>query len=318
MAEHFDDGKLEAAVRDIAGPPRTPPIFVPTQSGKYNTSYFVDGWARPMVLRVAPPDDPLFHLFYEYRMMRQEPGIHALVRERRAAPVAEVMGYAEAHPALGRDAIAMERLPGGAISARRMTRAMFRKVLRQVGECLARTHAITGETYGYIGPHRPMEPQKEWDSAFRIMWNRLLDDIERCGGYSAQEASMMREHLDRRLEHFRHRPAPCLLHMDVWAENILCDDEGKLTGLIDWDRGLWGDPEIEFAVLDYCGTSEEPFWEGYGKERDTSPEARIRHGFYLLYELQKYIFIRKVRSGSSKGADAYRRQALEMAANLFT
>ena len=116
-----------------------------------------------------------------------------------------------------------------------------------------------------------MEPQPDWPSAFHVMWHNLLDDIERCGGYTPEEAARMRRMLDRHMAVFD-RPVPAsLLHMDVWAENILADGAGRLTGLIDWDRACWGDPEIEFAVLDYCGISKPAFWEGYGAERETSP-----------------------------------------------
>ena len=104
--------------------------------------------------------------------------------------------------------------------------------------------------------------------------------------------------------------------MDVWAQNILADDEGRLTGLLDWDRALWGDPEIEFAVLDYCGISEPAFWEGYGAERDRSPEAEVRRVFYLLYEVQKYIFIRKVRRNRPAEAERFRQQSLRLARSL--
>jgi len=90
----------------------------------------------------------------------------------------------------------------------------------------------------------------------------------------------------------------------------------RLTCLLDWDRALWGDPEIEFAVLDYCGISEPAFWEGYGRRRDESPEAQVRRVFYLLYEIQKYIVIRRVRYGSPAKAEPYRRQSLQLARTL--
>lgn len=77
-----------------------------------------------------------------------------------------------------------------------------------------------------------------------------------------------------------------------------------------------GDPELEFAVLDYCGISEPPFWKGYGDERDGSPEAEIRRIFYLLYEVQKYIVIRRIRGRDPQRADAYRRQSLQLANGL--
>ena len=102
--------------------------------------------------------------------------------------------------------------------------------------------------------------------------------------------------------------------MDVWAENILVDENNFVTGLIDWDRALWGDPEIEYAVLDYCGISEPAFWEGYGITRDLSLEARIRQVFYLLYELQKYIIIRQGRGNDSARASQYKRQVFDILA----
>ena len=104
-----------------------------------------------------------------------------------------------------------------------------------------------------------------------------------------------------------------LLHMDIWHQNLLVDERGNLTGIVDWDRALWGDPEIEFAVLDYCGVSRPPFWEGYGAERDTSPRAQLRNAFYLLYELQKYIVIRQGRGNDPEAARAYKRQVMNFA-----
>ena len=79
---------------------------------------------------------------------------------------------------------------------------------------------------------------------------------------------------------------------------------------------LWGDPEIEFAVLDNCGVSGPPSWKGYGRLRDTSPEAQVRRGFYLLYEVQKYVVIRRARDGDPARAHHYRRSALALARRL--
>ncbi len=38
--------------------------FLQVPTGKFNTTYFVEGAGRPMVLRIAPPDDAGF-IFYE-------------------------------------------------------------------------------------------------------------------------------------------------------------------------------------------------------------------------------------------------------------
>jgi aminoglycoside phosphotransferase (APT) family kinase protein len=286
-------------------------------TGKFNATYLVDGGPMPLVLRIAPPDDRSRVLFYEHLMMRQEPALHALLRERTDVPVPEILAHDFGHAAIERDYLLMERLPGTPISGLgNLTGRSFDAILREVGQCVRQAHGVTGDRYGYVGEHQPMEPQADWLSAFRVMWHKLLDDIERCGGYGPDDAAFMRRLLDRHMTAFD-RPVPAsLLHMDVWAENILVDGSGRLTGLIDWDRTCWGDPEIEFAVLDYCGISAPALWEGYGAARDQSPEAQVRRVFYLLYEIQKYVVIRRARGGDPRRADAYRRQSLQLAQAL--
>ena len=318
MPRHHSDEHVLAALvaRHLDVTPEGLPLR-PSPAGKFNETYFVEGGPVPLVLRVAPLDERPRMLFYEHRMMRQEPGLHALIRGRTDVPVPAVLAHDFSRTAIDRDYLLMERLPGTPVAhLGGLTQDAFDDILRQVGRRLRQVHNIGGDQYGYVGDHRPMEPQPDWRSAFHVMWHKLLDDIEGCGGYQLDEASRMRRLLDRHAG-VLDRPVPAsLLHMDVWAENILADERGRLTGLIDWDRACWGDPEIEFAVLDYCGISEPPFWEGYGAVRDRSPEAEVRRLFYLLYEVQKYIVIRRVRGNDLVRADGYRRQCLRLAQAL--
>ena len=58
--------------------------------------------------------------------------------------------------------------------------------------------------------------------------------------------------------------------------------------------------------------SKQPFWEGYGGNRDESDEARVRNFFYLLYEMQKYIVIRHGRDHDDNGAMAHKRQVMQI------
>lgn len=290
--------------------------FEPIRTGKHNRSYFVHTGQGEVVLRIAPPPEAGM-LFYERNMMAQEPAIHALLRAETTVPVAEILAYDDSHALLDRSYMLMERLPGRALSdVPRVSARFYDHVLVQVGDCLRQMHALTAGRYGYLGAHQPMEPQPTWWQAFRVMWNALLDDVEGAGGYSSSEAGYMRALLDAYRPDFDRPVLASLLHMDVWAQNILVDGEGTLTGLVDMDRALWGDPEIEFAVLDYCGISEPAFWTGYGQERDRSPAAQIRQRFYLLYEVQKYIVIHLLRRDDPAGARGYREQSLRLAASL--
>ena len=288
--------------------------FEPITTGKFNTSCFVNAGNQELVLRIAPSRDEVF-LFYEKEMMRQEPEIHRHLLEKTTVPVAEIVAFDDTLSLLGHDFMLMERLSGSPLSD--VPSADFNAVLAQVGEHLAQVHRITADTCGYIGAHRPMEPQIAWVNAFEIMWNRLIDDIVSVGHLDPAEEERLRSLLARHLIHFDRPVSFSLLHMDIWHQNILVDPNSSVTGIVDWDRGLWGDPEIEYAVLDYCGISEPAFWEGYGQKRDTSAEARLRQTFYLLYELLKYIVIRQGRNHDAAGAVRYKQQALDIVSRTF-
>jgi aminoglycoside phosphotransferase (APT) family kinase protein len=289
--------------------PGQPLRVTPIPTGKFNDSFFIAGDGVDWVIRIAPPQDAVF-LFYERNMMAQEPGLHRLLRASTDIPVAEVVAYDTSHAILDRDFLVLERLPGQPVS--QASGMDYASVLRQTGRYLSQAHSLTDGQYGYLGEHRCMEPQTTWQDAFCVMWHKLLDDVVATGHYSAEDEARARRVLDDRVALFDRDVPSSLLHMDIWAQNILVDEGSTVTGLVDWDRALWGDPEIEFAVLDYCGISEPPFWEGYGQPRDVSREAQIRNVVYLLYELQKYIVIRHGRSHDPAGARRYRDQSLQL------
>jgi len=297
--------------------PGEPAEFARIPTGKHNTSYSFRIGGVGRILRIAPlAGVPL--LFYEARMMAQEPEIHRIVRSRTSIPVPEILAYDADHDILPADFLILDRLPGIAASeAVFLDEEMWDGVLEDVGRALAEIHAVTGERYGYAGAHHPMEPQATWVDAFRILWTKLIAQIVEAGFYSAAEGEGLVDVLEHRIEHFDHDPPASLLHMDVWAQNILIDNRGRMTGLVDWDRALWGDPEIEFAVLDYCGISRPSFWRGYGKARDRSPSARIREVFYLLYEVQKYIVIYGCRRRQPAHARRFRDEAMQIVRRLF-
>lgn len=309
MSASFTISDLAAAVGAHLPGPADALRFVPTSTGKFNDSYFVAAGDLEAVLRIAPPDDCVF-VFYERAMMRQEPELHAVLRARTTVPVAAVIAFDDSRVVIDRDFILMERLPGRPLTE--VAGVDEGLILGQIGDFLAQAHRITADQFGYLGAHRPMAPKPSWAEAFTTMWDLLIGDIAGVGFYDSTESEMLRTLLRRHLPLFDREVPSSLLHMDVWHENILVDDGGTVTGLIDWDRALWGDPEIEFAVLDYCGISQPAFWEGYGRARDISPEASIRRAFYLLYELQKYIVIEQGRRNNPAKAQGYKQQVFDI------
>lgn len=292
--------------------------FRPIRSAQHNAGYRVHTPVGDFILRIAPPDDaPL--LFYERRMMWQEPTLHRLIRARTSIPVAEVVAYDFSRTLIDRDYVLLEALPGLALSeVTTLNHRQFNRALTQVGEYLGQLHELTAGAFGYLGEHRPMKPQPTWWAAFELMWDRLLEDVAACGWYSAQEARAMREVLAAHREFFQGPAQAHLLHMEVWSQNILIDPEGNVTGLLDFDRALWGDPELEFAVLDYYGVSASAFWEGYPVPRPFDHAAQIRRRFYLLYEMQKYMPLCTWRADDAGEAQSYKQNCQVLASRLLS
>jgi aminoglycoside phosphotransferase (APT) family kinase protein len=283
--------------------------------GNFNVSFFLTHPERSGVLRIAPPDDAGF-LFYETRMMAQEPSIHQIVSEETSIPVPAVWAHDDTREILPRDFLVLERLPGTPLSPPAADGAGAQdELLRALGRLIRELHGISGPQFGYLGAHHPMEPERHWSSAFETMWGHLLWDIESCGGYTLEEAARLRDLPYRLRGAFPDLRRASLCHMDLGWENLLVWD-GRISGLLDWGRALWGDPEIEFAVLDYTGMSRPAFWEGYGTPRPNDSPARIRRKFYILYELQTYLFIALRRRVDPGRAETIRRAALRLAREL--
>ena len=263
-------------------------------AGKFSETFDVaDGTGRRFVLRVAPPDS-LRQLFYERRMMRQEPALHERLLAETAVPVPPIVAHDFTRTRIDRDYLLMPRLPGEPLSDARLAGPAEQRALREWGRYVAEIHTITDPAgrFGYLGEHRCMDPQPTWVEAFADMYRRLLDDVVDCGVYDRPTADAARGLLEENLDAFVPLDESRLLHGDLWLTNLLVANDGEVTGVIDFDRACWGDIEWDLAIAEYCGVTREAFWEGYGRRVETrAGPAGVRRMFYLLYEHQKYIVI---------------------------
>jgi aminoglycoside phosphotransferase (APT) family kinase protein len=75
---------------------------------------------------------------------------------------------------------------------------------------------------------------------------------------------------------------PYLLHGDLWEKNVLIDRSGappRITGLLDAERGMWGDPRAEWVILFW--DLPDTFWNNYQRGRyGDSPGQRFRQLCY--------------------------------------
>ena len=290
-------------------------LFNETFILKFPKDIFIQGRdEKPLdefIIRIAPADD-VGLIFYEKHMMWQEPDIHKILLEKTSIPVPEIFIADFSREIMDRDFLIMEKLDGTPLNQvySSLDRNKILSVYNQVGDFISQAHEITYEEYGYRGSHHPCQTATSWPKAFKIMWNCLLDDLVDCEAYSEREANEFREVLGKHSSSFNQDFRASLLHMDVWSQNILINKKGDVTGLVDWDRSLSGDPEIEFSVLEYCGLTNESFWMGYGEKPPLDDEDyKIRMKFYFLYEHQKYIVINSTRRKNKVKAESFKNDA---------
>jgi aminoglycoside phosphotransferase (APT) family kinase protein len=282
-------------------------------AGKFSEVFAVEADGSEYVLRVAP-DDGVLQIFYERRMMRQEPAIHQRLLEQTTVPVPPITAHDFTRQRIDRDYLVMPRLAGRPLSEAHLSGSARQRALREWGGYVRQIHSLTDpqNRFGYLGEHECMPPQPTWRLAFADMYRRLLDNIVSCGMYDQPTADGAMALLDDHLGVFDACDTSRLCHGDLWVTNLLVEADGGVTGVIDFDRACWGDVEWDLAIAEYCGVTQAAFWEGYGDHIEThTGDAAIRRLFYLLYEHQKYIVISmSTRRSDPAGARTYAAQSL--------
>jgi fructosamine-3-kinase len=237
---------------------------------------------RAVVVKVGPPPSARL-LAYEQGLLRREAEYFGLVAGR--APVPSVLAATD-------DWIVTTWLPGRPLTEADSAPARF-----QLGAVVAAIHTLTGPHFGYVsdpaGGVRAAGP--DWPAAFLAMvaalradaaaWNVPLPPLD---GVVEQHAGVLAT-----------VTRPALLHFDLWDGNVLASPSGALTGLVDGERYLYGDPLLDLVSPALFRRIEDepghPFLRGYGRTEFDRP-ARIRLALYRLH-----LYVLMLAEGPSRG-----------------
>lgn len=229
---------------------------------------------RDVVVKVGPPADARL-LGYERGLIAAEAQYFRLTAG--AAPVPDVL-------AEGDGWLITSLLPGRPITEAEGEDAG--PVREQLGAAVARIHQVTGSHFGYTGD-RAAGP--DWPSAFRAMIDGLLADA------AAWEVPVPRMDLPFSVLGSVTRPA--LLHFDLWDGNVLAVGD-RLTGLVDGERYLYGDPLLDLISPALFRRIEDepdhPFLRGYPVDLDDPARTRL-----ILYRAHLYLLM--LAEGPSRG-----------------
>ncbi|RMI12707.1 phosphotransferase family protein [Cellulomonas triticagri] len=140
-----------------------------------------------------------------------------------------------------------------------------------LGALLPRFGTVTGAVFGY--PQQPALQAPTWRGAFTAIVTAVLADAERCG--ADVPADRVRAALAAHGAALDEVTVPRLVHTDLWPGNLFVDPgTGALTGVIDPERALWGDPLLELVGADPADAGlPDVVTAGFDT---TSPGARTR------------------------------------------
>jgi aminoglycoside phosphotransferase (APT) family kinase protein len=251
------------------------------KDGWFNAAYSIrlaDG--REVILKIAPPPGAEVML-YEKNIMATEVATMRVVRQNPAIPVPEIYFFDNAHDLCDADYFFMEKLVGDNLehvkaSLLPETQA---SIDRQIGAIIREINGLPGTYFGYDG--NPDLRANIWKAAFITIVESVLQDGARKNvvyDYSYDEI---------RAVVLKHAPAleevttPCLVHWDAWNPNFFVQD-GRIVGIIDFERALWAEPlmEAQFRPL-FGGDGVTDSMRGYGKTSFTFAEEQRCHLYSL-------------------------------------
>ncbi|MEU4242243.1 phosphotransferase [Actinoplanes sp. NPDC026619] len=237
---------------------------------------------RQVVVKVAPPASARM-LRYESGIIPAEAEYFSMVREQApGVPVPEVL-------AVSAEWIITSLLPGAPLASNDSARART-----ELGAAIRQVHTITGAHFGYTGD-RATGP--DWPTAFHGIIEALRADAADWNVPLPPLSGVVERHHDVLATVTR----PALLHFDLWDGNVLVGPDGAMTGLVDGERYLYGDPLLDFVSPALFRRIEEipdhPFLAGYRPEPfDESARTRLS-----LYRVHLYTLM--IAEGPSRGIE---------------
>ena len=247
--------------------------------GYFNVAYLLRfDSGRESVLKIAPPKDARI-MSYEKNIMYSEITAMRLAAQKTDVPVAEILFFDDSITLCSSPYFFMEKLEGDSLSslADSLPESDIKEIRKDTGILNRKINSITGEQFGYMG--LPQMQNKNWYMVFCCMIDMALTDAEVMSVDLKISVPKLKGYLEKSKALFEQVTIPRLVHWDLWDGNIFIKN-GRITGLIDWERSMWADPLMEVGFRTY--RQEPDFLLGYGIEA-LSFEEQLRALWYDIY-----------------------------------
>ena len=218
---------------------------------------------REIVLKISPPPHVKI-LRYEKNIMKTEVEVLKLLKVQSNVPVPKVFFYDNSKTLLNNEYFFMEKLNGQSYNKIKesLSEKEQEKIETELGMYNSAINHIKGEKFGYFS--QPDRNCIRWSQAFHMMINDILQDGKDYNIKLPLAYEEINEFVLKRTGILDIVIEPRLIHWDLHDGNVIINNEGKIAGIIDCDRAMWGDPLIEAYFGNF--SSSLNFRKGYKKD----------------------------------------------------
>ncbi len=163
---------------------------------------------------------------------------------------------------------------------------------------------VKNPQFGFLGD------DKRYDSLFSFvkqMLENLISDAKNKDIDILYDEKTFINQLEKDKSSFNLVQDATLVHWDMWEGNVFVKD-GHVSGIIDWERALWGEPFMDDRFRMH--NRGKQFLEGFGKTSFSEDELKRLRWYDVILYLTMMIEV-YYREFEDKGQYFWAREMLE-------
>ena len=242
----------------------------------------------------------------EVNLMQAEIKAMKLVSENCSFKVADVWYYDTGKTVCDSDYFFMEKLQGDNFFLVRegMSEEVIATIDTEIGRISRELLNIRNSEFGFLGE------DKRFDSLFgfvKQMLLNLISDAQKRGIDIIYDKQTFMEQLEKDKSAFETIRNASLVHWDMWEGNVFVK-AGHVSGIIDWERALWGEPFMDDRFRRHNRGNH--FLEGFGQTSFSEDELKRLRWYDIILYLTMMIEV-FYREFEDKGQYFWAREMLE-------
>lgn len=282
----------------------------PLAGSRNGSVYELRGGGASVVLKLYPAP-------WEWKLGK-EAFVYGLVAELEL-PLARMLAADDSRRVFPEPYAVLTKLPGDRLLARLegLESAEQLEVATQVGALLRELHTIDFEQFGYLGTHGLLDPHPTNAEYMLFQFEKKLREFVSLGG-DGRLADEVARVVDSHADVLAGCERAVLCHDDCHDENVLVGADLRVTGLVDFENAVAGDPLVDLAKAHCYSRRKVPglldaLAAGYGELRAGWRDAVRLYELYHWLELWDWLAAASVRDRLDDLAGGMRRICAEAA-----